>query len=482
MLQWALSKKTFIALIILSLCAFACIGLGSESSLYAQTQTDSSFIDPRISTAHLSGKYPKFEAEYLVSGAKEARELGFQSIEIFLHPAICWADNSKQKGIYQTVDWCRHTEPYGPEPTTLANSLTELASHPRYKEFFALPFKTVLVTAETIRKKNGSNYFLQIAFNEFTPEELDALYKDFYDLTIHLLSTYKKSGKTIILQTPNEMDWSMLGTFDTTKTPTPLAIKNATSYWNTIQNAVNDAKNTIPEDGIKVYHGCELNLAQKAMKGATTVTNDVLPNTHCDLYGYSAYDTVLMNVSNSADTSSLTKALDYIASKAPDSKDFGNKNIYISEIGIAERPYLTIDTGLLLTKYISQALSWGTPLVNTWALYDNECTVYLPTSNDSCPGYWVKKPDGSLSNTFQNIKAKFTIIPTPTLTTNRQALSCDPNKDGEVNQQDFQYWKDELIGEKTTKLTDCFHSDGVVDLLDFQVWKDIAISRVRVPF
>mgnify|MGYP000895589123 FL=1 len=148
MLLRKMTKRTFIALIILNLCSIIFLSCNkSVPTLNAQSQQTSESIDPRISTAHLSGKYPKLESDYLVAGAKEAYELGFRSIEVFLHPAICWADNSKQKGIYQTVDWCRHTEPYGPEPTTFANSLTELASHPRYKELLNLPFKTFIITA-----------------------------------------------------------------------------------------------------------------------------------------------------------------------------------------------------------------------------------------------------------------------------------------------------------------------------------------------
>ena len=213
------------------------------------------------------------------------------------------------------------------------------------------------------------------------------------------------------------------------------------------------------------------------MNGGITGANNVLPNTHCDLYGYSAYDIVLTDIRNSADPTTITSALNYIASKAPDSRDFRNNNIYISEIGIAERPYPNVDTASLLSNFISQSLLWGAPLVNTWALYDNECTTYLPTTNDTCPGYWMRKPDGTLSHTYEIIKSVFSVTPTPTT---RQS-SCDPTGDGSVDLLDFQLWKDEFLLVKRSTHTDCFHRDGKVDLLDFQAWKDISFNKITDP-
>lgn len=77
-------------------------------------------------------------------------------------------------------------------------------------------------------------------------------------------------------------------------------------------------------------------------------------------------------------------------------------------------------------------------------------------------------------------KPSFT--PTPSPTRAPAGLACDPNKDGKIDTLDFQWWKDELLGAKTTKLSDCFHPDGAVNLLDFQVWKDISVLKIKAPF
>ncbi|MBI2443333.1 MAG: hypothetical protein HYV40_05525 [Candidatus Levybacteria bacterium] len=56
-------------------------------------------------------------------------------------------------------------------------------------------------------------------------------------------------------------------------------------------------------------------------------------------------------------------------------------------------------------------------------------------------------------------------IPSPTPT----PLTGDINKDGKVDLLDFNIWRDEFLGDVTTKQSD-LNSDGKVDLLDFNIW------------
>ncbi len=58
-----------------------------------------------------------------------------------------------------------------------------------------------------------------------------------------------------------------------------------------------------------------------------------------------------------------------------------------------------------------------------------------------------------------------------------QNLTCDPNKDGTINQLDLQWIKDEMTGARTSKEADCFKRDNTVNALDFQVWKDINFGK-----
>jgi len=379
-------------------------------------------LDPHLSVSHVSGIYPSIGSDYLIAGAKDALSLGFQNIEIYLSPAICWTNRPAVKyGIYQTLDWCNNTDPYAEQISTKAQSLKELAQDARYQQLFDLPFKTFLITTDVVNQKAGAS-FLRVSLSPYSQSELTTSYIDFYNLSTYLLTKYKDSGKTFILQTPNEMDWSMVGGFNPSLTPNDTTISNATLFWNVIQNAVNDAKKYVPEVGMHLYQGCEFNLVKKAMRGGVAAINAVVPKTYCDLYGYSAYDTVLSNISSTTEAAiPLSQALNYIASKAPPSKDFGHKNIYISELGIAERNYPGVDTAAFMTRYAEEAITWGVPYVNLWTLYDNDCPSYLPTTDTTCPGYWMRKPTNELSNTYLALKNRFNLLaptstPIPTLT------------------------------------------------------------------
>lgn len=61
-------------------------------------------------------------------------------------------------------------------------------------------------------------------------------------------------------------------------------------------------------------------------------------------------------------------------------------------------------------------------------------------------------------------------------------LTCDPNTDDVINLLDFQWWRDEFTGVKTTKVADCFSPNDAVDLQDFQIWREIFITHERQPF
>ena len=364
-------------------------------------------IDPRISVANASGLYPDWGAADLVKSSQDVLSLGFSSMELYLSPEICWNPTGYHRtyGIYETLDWCRTQDPYIGYGALNVASITELAQNPRYKAVFALPFKTFILTSEP-NSYTTAPFYLSIASAAFTQAQYDAIYKEYFDLAAYLDTTYKDTGKTFIIQTPNEMDWEMIGSGDATGKPSAVAVKNAINYWNQIQNAINDARRLVPPVGMHVYGGCELNLVQKGMASTTAITavNSVLPSTYCDLYGYSSWDTITPQPTV-AHASDITKALDYIASKAPPSAAFGHKNVYISEIGLAESQY-GASSGPVVAAYAQQALDWGVPYVNLWAMYDNGCSTYLPT-NSQCPGYWIRRPDMTLSYLYQAVLAAF---------------------------------------------------------------------------
>jgi hypothetical protein len=359
-------------------------------------------IDERLGVSHVAGSYPVKYENFLLWGAQDAFRLGFQTIEIYLSPEICLrnARYPRPYGYYQTLDWC---DPSLPKLSIDYKGIVDLIKHPRYQLTLSLPFKTVIITTETI----GPAHAWGIAgYNrEFTQTELDSLYSDFYQLTLYILEKYKNSSKTFIIQTPNELDWQLIsnkgGASNPDAEPDDFAIKNAINYLNTIQKAIDDAKSKLPPEGMKIYHSCELNLIKKAMAGKKSATNSVVPYTHCDLYGYSSYETALLD--NDYD---FPNALNYLKNKAPDSPDFGNNNVFISEIGSPENQKGTQWSIDKMKLRFQQALNLGVPYIVFWQIYDNECSIFNPTSNSQCVGYWIRKPDGSLSSFYNEVFSK----------------------------------------------------------------------------
>ena len=176
-----------------------------------------------------------------------------------------------------------------------------------------------------------------------------------------------------------------------TKEPDPVTIKGMIDWLNARQDGVEKARKEVGMKGVTVAHAAEVNLMARAMEGKVTVANDVLPKTHCDLYSYSAWDT-------QRDPKLFTKALDHLAKKAPDSKLFGSRNVYVGEFGAPENNLGSAEKQLEITKSaVKTALDWGAKYVVYWELYCNEpATEYEGRpKNSDCRGFWLIRPDGT---------------------------------------------------------------------------------------
>jgi hypothetical protein len=350
-------------------------------------------INSKIGVTHIAGLYPQIGGDFLPFGAQTVRDLGFQTVEISLRPDDCETNVKYPQGRYQTLVWCN------------LQNLTEVASSSAYQQTLSKPFKTIIITSDAYNSASARSTMISDS-QPFSQAALDSAYTEFLNLTKYLLQTYAGTNKTFILQTPNEMDFAMRPNRDIE--PTDQAISNAIAYWNNIQRAVDDAKAATPPVNVQVYHGCEVNLVKKAIKGDKTAANNVLPNTHCDLYGYSSYDTG----TDFNYPERFTEALQYLASKAPDSQAFGDKNIYISEFSVAE-VYGVSYAVYITEEKVNQALEFGVPYFMHWQMFDNECTVYPNPTDADCPGFWIKKPSGAVAPVYESTYLKYQIDTTP---------------------------------------------------------------------
>ena len=319
-----------------------------------------------VGCTHVGGKYNFTDHDFLNEGADKLLELGTRVIKLWFTP--------NPSGAYPfNSDWPK------------IDNLTDLAKSPYFRKVFSKPFNTYIL--ETFRPGQGWHYFTQ----GLTPKEAEEERKQFYELTKYLLTKYKGTGKTFILQNW-EGDW-VLTNPQFTKEPDPVTIKGMIDWLNARQDGVEQARKEVGMKGVTVAHAAEVNLMRRAMEGKAAVANDVLPKTHCDLYSYSAWDT-------QRDPKEFREALDYLAKKAPDSKLFGSKNVYVGEFGAPENNLGSAEKQLEITRTaVKTALDWGAKYVVYWELYCNEPSREYEgrPKNADCRGFWLIRPDGTKS-------------------------------------------------------------------------------------
>ena len=124
--------------------------------------------------------------------------------------------------------------------------------------------------------------------NQFRPENLPTEYREMYDLTHTLLTTYDGTGKTFYLGNW-EGDWHLLH-LKRNYDPTPEEVQNMIAWVNNRQKAVDDAKRDTLHREVQVYCYMEVNRVVDAMQGKTRMTNAVLPKTDVDFVSYSSYN------------------------------------------------------------------------------------------------------------------------------------------------------------------------------------------------
>jgi hypothetical protein len=115
------------------------------------------------------------------------------------------------------------------------SSLVELAQTPPFKRLFARSFKTIIL--ETFSMGRADGYWR----NGTTPEQLADEMRQFEQLTRHLPTTYRDSGKTFVLQNW-ESDWAARGHTNIEKPPTPEAFRGLIAWLNARQEGVERAQ------------------------------------------------------------------------------------------------------------------------------------------------------------------------------------------------------------------------------------------------
>jgi hypothetical protein len=210
-----------------------------------------------------------------------------------------------------------------------------------------------------------------------------------YRLAKYLLTTYADSGKTFILQNWEGDHILAQGLLDGAD-PDPVRVRGMIDWWNARQEGVEQARREVGSHGVRVLHAAEVNFLAEAMAGRVTATNNVIPFTHCDLYSYSSWDIGFT-------PEQLTRALDYLKSKAPDSALFGGSDLYLGEFGMAKDHGAPDGTRFERVRELMEAaLGWGVRYAVYWQVYDNEALHPYRgrPDNEDLRGFWLIRPDG----------------------------------------------------------------------------------------
>lgn len=336
--------------------------------------------------AHVDGKYFLTREDFLDEGADQVLATGSKVLKIYLAP----------KRYPWNSDWPRDVK-----------SMVELAQTPYYKSVFAKPFHTYIITAYSVGR--GDNYWTDGITSAQAADET----RQFYELTRYLLTTYKGTGKTFVLQ-HWEGDWAMRRgapkPYDADYNPTETAVKGMIAWLNARQAGIVKARNELSDTDVHVYGATEANRVEDSMAGRPGVANSVLPYTTVDLASYSCY--------NFLDTPEhLARAVDYIAAHLPPTAVFGQNphSVYLGEFGYPENgPEGDDGLNRRIDNAISVVNSKGLPWAAFWDVYCNEPrdkTLPLPLNgkeNDrNLRGFWMVKPDGSPSLAWHRYRRLF---------------------------------------------------------------------------
>jgi hypothetical protein len=326
-----------------------------------------------LGSTHAAGKYSFTNGDYLNEGANQLLDLGTRVIKVWLP--------------YDGENFY----PFHSEWDLPSKEVYETLQRPYYQALFEKPFNTYILEVVT----NLEVFFV----DGMDPEEVEAERNQSYRIAKYLLTTYSGSGKTFVLQNW-EGDHMLRQGMPEEGAPDAVRIQGLIDFFNARQDGVDQARNEVGQKGVEVYHAIEVNHLGRAMKGQVTATNNVVPFTHADLYSYSSWDIGF-------DKRKLVKALDYLAAKAPNSRAFGAKNIYLGEFGVAKDHLKRGQTQRGVIKGLTEAaLGWGVRWALYWQLYCNEPKDALRgrPKNGDMRGFWLIRPDGTKTPMWNDFK------------------------------------------------------------------------------
>lgn len=326
-----------------------------------------------LGTTHYDGRYRLTDKPYLVEGAHKIHELGMGVAKFWLH-------EDGLPGYAYGSDW----------GDALKGEMVDVLKHPYYREALALPFSTVMLEAFPLV---GEKKTFFAGENDFADEE-----RQFHDVACHLFQTYADRDITFILQ-HWEGDWMLRREEGGTWGDVPAAEVDRRCdafirFLSARQRGVDRARAAHGANSrCKVWHAAEVNRVWDGEKGLPTLTNRVLPHVTLDLVSWSSYDGM-------KDEVATWHGIEIIRRHMRKSPTFGDKAIYIGEIGMPERGKTFKEAVEFWDRAMGVFLALEIPWVVHWELYCNEPADGTKPNRrlrteDEMRGFWWLKPDGT---------------------------------------------------------------------------------------
>lgn len=316
-----------------------------------------------VGVSAIGGPYQLTDKPYLVEVARGLREMGSNFIKFNLNP-----DFSKP--------------PYELKNVPGIDSLTDLISgHPVYRQILEMEFAYYHFWA----RPSG-----EFAWHDgITASEEKRLYEEFRELSEYLLTTFDGSGKSFYIG-HWEGDWLLLGSRNPEDDPPKERISGMTRYLQIRQRAINDARESVKDTDVEVYHYTEVNLVAKSMDlSRPSLTTTVLPNVDVDYVSYSSYDTIQGDNMRRE----LHRALDFIEAHMMPRPEQTGKRVFVGEYAIkASSVNYDPEAHDRRNREVTRAIiEWGCPFAVYWQYYCNEKN---PNRDIGYEGFWLVNPNG----------------------------------------------------------------------------------------
>ncbi len=331
----------------------------------------------RLGATHYGGKYHLTDEPYLIEGARALDRLGYRVAKF-------WFGN-RLPGFHYHSDWS----------VLPGQTLKQVADHPYFEAAFAFPFETIFLVVHPVEAATAGVW--KAPDLTFANDE-----QQVYELSCYLMEKYRDRDLTFVIQNW-EGDWMFRGGAGVKWTRddyAPDIHQRAQAFiqWFTVrQRAVQRARETVKNSRCRVEHAIEVNLVMKMLhEQEPGLTNMVLPHVSADYVSWSSYD--------GSNVVKVWQGIETIEQYAQPSPGHDKARVIIGEIGVRENRVKPEDVLKFWDDRFAVYFARNTPYILQWELYcnepsDRERKDFRVRQAEELFGFWLLRPDGSLSHT-----------------------------------------------------------------------------------